>query len=142
MKTKLTAFLFTALLSLSALACDSNKGLNGIDLTLQPGVPQVITWDFSDCWFGITSDQIFVTKPRANNGAQRDLSPSTPLTAHLVDLTTGVDYGTETSGWMFYCVNACQSVCGHVLQLTLTNTGSKAITVEVNQLANWGGPCQ
>ncbi len=140
-KVALTVLL-SAFVGLSSLACDATKATEGsIDLTLQPGVPHIETWDFSDCGFGITSDSFFITKPRNKNGLQQNLPAGTPLTVTIYDLTADVTYGPSFS---FFCLNDCNSVCGHVLQMTLTLSASahKSLDVEITQIANWGGPCQ
>lgn len=141
MKTLLSIIASLSVLT-SALACDAAKGIWGgaqtILLTLEPGVPQFVTWDYSDCWFGITYDSFYVTQPMDKKGFWANLPPSTPLTVTLHDVTTGVDYPS------LFGINGNQSVCGHVLEMTLTlaATAHKPVDVQVQQSANWGGPCQ
>lgn len=135
MKTLFTVFV--ACFWLNAMACDGSK--SDLTVTLYPGVPQTITWDFSDCWFGITCDKFLVI------GANRKaLSGGIPLTVTLFDATTGVYYQPDSSGYVFYDINNCQSVCGHIIQITLTlsTKAKKPLGVEILQLADLGGPCQ
>lgn len=141
-KIKSVVISIVCFLALSSFACDATKALEGsIDITLQPGVPHIETWDFTDCGFGITSDSFYVTKPRNHNGTQQDLPPGTPLTVTIYDVTADVTYGPAFS---FFCLNACNSVCGHILQMTLTLSANahKSLDVEITQVANWGGLCQ
>ncbi len=140
-------FLAILLVSSVASACDSTKavaGLPGLGVTLHPGVPHIETWDFSDCGFGITSDSFYVTKPRTKNGFQNSLPNGTPISLTLHDLTTGEYYTQQDGGFSFYCINDCASVCGHVIELTITLSASahKNLDVEITQVATWGGPCQ
>ena len=141
---KTLAAIFVSIIALSAFACDATKAISGppntLVLTLQPGVPHVETWDFTDCGFGITSDSFYVTKPRTQSGL-KTLPASTPLTVTLHDLTTDTYY---SGGFIFYGINNFQSVCGHVLEMTLTLSASahKDLKVEITQVANWGGACE
>ncbi len=143
MKTLAIAIL--TMFSISALSCDATKAISGspnsLVVSLQPGVTHVETWDFSDCGFGITSDSFSVTKPRAKNGTLSTLSPSTPLVVTIHDLTTGDIY---SGSFVYFGINNYASVCGHVLEITLTldSSAHKPLDVEITQTANWGGACQ
>lgn len=145
MKTAFAVILSLALI-LTASACDASKAISGslapLVVTLQPGVSHTETWDFSDCGFGITSDSFYVTQPRAKNGTQKPLPTNTALVVTVYDVTTAQFY--TVTDFIALGINNYQSVCGHVIQMTLTlsSTARKSLDVEITQTANWAGPCQ
>ncbi len=142
---KILSIITLLILSIPAFSCDFNKASSGspnpIVITLQPGVPHVETWDFSDCGFGITSDSFSVMKPRTKSGALNTLPPGTPLTVTIHDLTDDTYY---TDSFVYFGINNYASVCGHIVEITLTLSTSahKNLDIEITQSANWGGPCQ
>jgi len=139
---KLLQLLFAiAPLSLSAqTACESEitKGLGGgLLLTLQPGVPQTVSWDFSGCWFGIQNFTIYVTQPRAcPTCTQRVLPKNTPLTLLAANLTTGA----STSCHGFNCWIGTVSQDRVELVLLLDAKVKKPLSVEISTTAGLGGP--
>lgn len=117
------------------MSCDIAKGnaggLEPIILSLQKDIESVVEWNFTDCQFGIQNFTVYVTKPRAKNGRQDALPPSTPLTLKCENLTTGAT--TACPGFICYM----QTVSKSVVRLTLK--AAKAMTVEVSYTAAFGG---
>jgi hypothetical protein len=140
MKPLLLAILLSPLSLLGQTACETNitKGLSGgLFLTLQPGVAQTVSWDFSTCWFGIQNYTIYVTKPRAcPSCTQHNLPSSTPLSLLAVNLTTGAS--TTCPG--FIC--SMGTVSGDQVELNLLLDGKvkKPLEIEISTTAALGGP--
>jgi hypothetical protein len=112
-------------------ACET-KGV-GIPLYLnvQPGATWTETFDFTDCQVGLRNSHFYLN------------FKGNCVSAELLDITTGVSYGTgvETrSGIVFYCVNNCESLKGHVLQLVIHNDARKVVNVEVQRSVCYCGP--
>jgi hypothetical protein len=118
------------------MPCDISKGsasgLNPILITLQPNVPAVWTWDFSDCNTPIWNFVAAVTKPRNQQGAQRSLPPNTPLQLTGKNVTSGQDYPDGN-----FIVDFTQpgSVGGQVIQLNLLYTGHNPLDIEISYSA-------
>lgn len=139
---KLLQFLFIiAPLSMMAqTACETNiaKGLGGgLFLTLQPGIPRVVSWDFTGCWFGIQNFTIYASKPRAcPTCTQHSLPPGTPLTLLSKNLTSGA----YTSCPAFICSMGTVSSSQIELTLTLDQSVKKPLDIEISTTAGLGGP--
>lgn len=108
----------------------------GIILQLEPGVPQSFTWDFTGCTFGINAFTIYATKPRDSHGVQRELSPGTPLTMSLVNLTTETMAET-VDPFVRYLGNV--SLSQVQVTLLLSPSAKKDLPVEITYSANFGG---
>ncbi len=128
------------LLSLiSSLACDATKaisGAGGLLLTLQPGIPQIVEWDMSDCSFGIQNWAVYVQQPRpCPSCLQKNLHPNTPLDLICQDLTTGASTACPNF------IGPMGTVSLHQLRLTLTLSprAKKPLPVEVSTTAAFGG---
>jgi len=112
-------------------ACDTK----GVGIPLYLDVQSATTWtelfDFSDCQVGLRNSHFYLN------------FKSKGISAELLDITTGVSYGRgiETrTGLVWYCVNNCESLQGHVLQLVLRNDARRAITVEIQRSVCYCGP--
>ena len=111
------------------LACDANKAVGvPLNLTVRPNSTHTETWDFSQCYFGIRNDSFYL-----------DFKATKDLEVRLFDATTGIEYaGAQNQrGIVFYCINDCESVSGHVLCMTFTNSGRKTVAVEIQQAVCW-----
>ncbi len=113
----------------TGLAPSTGQSLN----TLAPGQTVTLEWDNSDCGFGINSFQIALIE--ISHGHRS--TPPDSVVMDAEDLTTGQPPMVSPSLLFFQ-----QNLCGHVVQLTVTNTGKKSITIEVDTAGNMGGPCQ
>jgi hypothetical protein len=140
MKTLLLAILLAPLSLVGQTACETNitKGLGGgLFLTLQPGVAQTVSWDFSTCWFGIQNFTIYITKPRAcPSCTQHTLPPSTPLALLASNLSTGAF--TTCPG--FTCPMGTVSGDQIELNLMLDAKAKKPLEIEISTTAALGGP--
>jgi len=140
---KLLQYLFTLLITPFLLAaqsaCETNitKGLGGgLFLTLQPGIAQTVSWDFSTCWFGIQNFTIYVTKPRAcPSCTQHTLPPSTKLSLMAVNITSGA----FTACPAFNCSMGTVTGCEIDLSLLLDSNAKKPLTIEISTTAALGG---
>jgi len=132
MKIKTISASLLLFCSTIAYSCDY-PGLENV-YTLQPGQTQTVQWNFTDCWYGITSFTIYVTQPRNKNGYAAALPPNTPLTMTVVNVTT-----KETYVGSSHVVAFSDNCCGDLIVLNLTNTGKKPLSVLVSTSANLGG---
>jgi hypothetical protein len=131
MKNILLAALILLTPSLFAGNCDditkgSATGINPIVLTLKPGTPQDVDWDFTQCSADIQNFTIYVTQPRRKNGDQPSLKPGTPVQLEATNLTS--NYSTNCPGYTCYMGTVSNS---HIL-LTLQDSGKKPIDVQVS----------
>jgi hypothetical protein len=118
-----------------SIAQGSATGINPILLTLKPGVPQDVYWDFTQCTFGIQNFTIYVTQPRNRNGFQPSLKPGTPIQVETTNLTTGVD--AYWPGFICYMGTAGSS---HILcTVTLSASAKRPMDVAVSYTAAFGG---
>jgi hypothetical protein len=141
MKTIL--LVFTSILASNLLAgtCEDSValgrqgGTNAILLTLQPGIPQDVYWDFTQCEYGIQNFTIYVTQPRNKSGFQPSLKPNTPIQVETTNLTTGVD--AYWPGFICYMGTVSSS---HILcTVTLSASARRPMDVEVSYSAAFGG---
>lgn len=113
---------------LSSQACDAAKATGiPLSITVQPGQSWVEYWDFRDCNVSIK-----------NNSYHLDYK-SQDIAETLSDLTTSTNYvGYKVRGGaVFNCINDCGQMQGHLLQLTITNSGRKPVAVRVQQSVCW-----
>ena len=97
----------------------------------KPFYEQGPSFDFTDCQVGLRNSHFYLN------------FKGNCVSAELLDITTGVSYGTgvETRGGIvFYCVNDCESLKGHVLQLVIRNDARKVVNVEVQRSVCYCGP--
>lgn len=135
MKHKLAVFILSAFCVLSTFAC---SGPNTAPLTLQPGVPQTVYWDFTDCTFGITYFTIYVTQPLDSQGNTKPLPSNTPLVVDAVNLTTS-EVAIRENPFIVSFFSSNES--GGLIQLTLTLSpkAKKSLSVQVSTSGNYGG---
>lgn len=110
--------------------CDISKGLSGgmnrVLLTLQPGSTTVESWNFKDCLDGkglsepIHNFTLWVTQPRAKNGALRFLPNNTPLEC----VVNGV---REPTG-----VISLGTVTNLTINLTMRYSGKSPLDIELS----------
>jgi hypothetical protein len=130
MKTLTILLIFAC--NLIHAACDT-KGVGAwITLNVPAGTTHTETFDFTDCQVGLRNSHFYLEWKGKG------------ITAELLDLTTEVSYGagveTRNGAIVWYCVNNCESLKGHVLQLVIRNEARKAITVEVQRSVCYCGP--
>lgn len=116
-------------------------GIHPVDVTLQPGAPMSLIWDFNGCLDGagnpepLQSLRFFVTRPRAKNGVQAALPLGTPLTVTVTSMTTGQSWGAT-----YFWANIGSTVGGKfVVTLSLAPSAKKPLAVEVTHVENIGG---
>lgn len=125
--------LFLCLVCSSAWA-ECNDPLTGYTATLQPGQSQVFEFDYTDCWYGIQSWWVYV-EPTGKGNLPKTLS------AECLDITSGA-IADHILGEPFVLGFWNQlSVCGHKLQVVVSNSGKKPVSFTVSTTENLGGPC-
>jgi len=139
------AFLMLLLTVESSTACDTQKasaGGPGLNLTLIPGVPQTVEWDFTDCIYSdgnhlrIVDMRIYVTKQRGINGYQKSLPPLTPLSISAENQITGDEYAAYPN----FTIDIGEATGGKiVLTLLLDASANKPLDCAVTYTANFGG---
>jgi hypothetical protein len=107
-------------------------------LTLKPGVPQDVSWDFTQCTFGIQNFTIYVTQPRNKAGSQPSLKPGTPIRVQTINLTSEADAGW--ADWPGFICDMGTAGSSHILcTLTLSPSAKRPMDVEVSYSAGLGG---
>lgn len=134
---KLICILLLCVSCLSAWACDATKAAGGgLVLELQPGVPQVVEWDMTDCLFGIQNWTVYLTQPRpCPSCLQKELRHNTPLSMELINMTTGV----PAPGAEFVRYGGTVSMSLMRLTLMLSPQSKKPLAVEVSTTGAFGG---
>jgi hypothetical protein len=115
------------------IAKGSATGINRILLTLKPGAPQDVSWDFTQCASEIQNFTIFVTQPRNKNGFQPSLKPGTPLQVETFNLTSDPVLEAYWPGFICYMGTVSSS---HIMcTLTLSPSAKRPMDVEVSYTA-------
>jgi hypothetical protein len=116
-------------------------GLHPVHVTLNPGSPAFVVWDFSGCRDSagkpalLKSLHFIFTQPRTKQGRQAALSLNTPLTITITNMITGQRYDVK-----YFLANLGNVAGGKFsVSLLLDISAKQPLPVEITHVETVGG---